>query len=473
MGRQRSLLALIFILVIAAIVAIVQIPTRLGLDLQGGSQLTIQVKPTEEIKRITERELEAVQKVIEGRVNGLGVSEPLVQTVGQDQILVQLPGVNDPQQAERVLGGTAQLDFRKQKPGTDAQLPIELQLQRELKTKQEQLRKGNDESAIAANQTSLQKTDAAISELYEKTGLTGKNLKDAYAEPATAATDTNWNVAIKFDEQGGNLFADLTKTLAGTGRTLGIFLDNSLISSPTVGVEFAQAGITGGSAVITGRFTAEEANDLAIQLRGGALPVPVEVVENRTVGATLGRDSIQSSIYAGLGGLALVLIFMVVYYRLPGLIADLSLIIYSILTFAAFNVLGVTLTLPGIAGFILSIGMAVDANVLIFERTREELRAGKTLYRSVEAGFYRAFSSILDSNVTTLIACAALFWLGAGLVRGFALTLAIGVLISMFTAITCSRTLLLTALSFPSLRKPALFCPNLSAQAKPQAEVTP
>jgi preprotein translocase subunit SecD len=207
-----------------------------------------------------------------------------------------------------------------------------------------------------------------------------------------------------------------------------------------------------------------------VQLRSGALPVPVNIVENRTVGATLGRDSIRSSIFAAIGGLILVLIYMVAYYRLPGAIADVALSIYTILTLAAFSLLGVTLTLPGIAGFILSIGMAVDANVLIFERTREELRSGKSLYRSVESGFYRAFSSILDSNVTTLIACGALFWLGAGLVRGFALTLAIGVVISMFTAITCSRTFMFLSISIPDFRKPELFCPNLPS-VKSRAEV--
>jgi preprotein translocase subunit SecD len=196
-------------------------------------------------------------------------------------------------------------------------------------------------------------------------------------------------------------------------------------------------------------------------LRGGALPVPVKVEENRTVGATLGQDSVRSSIYAGLLGLFLVLVFMVWYYRLPGFIADIALVLYAIFNLAIFNLLGVTLTLPGIAGFILSIGMAVDANVLIFERTREELHAGKTLYRSVESGFYRAFSSILDSNVTTLIACAALFWLGTGLIRGFALTLALGIGVSMFTALTCSRTLLFYVLTIPSLRKPHWFAPNL------------
>jgi preprotein translocase subunit SecD len=473
MQRQRTLLLAIAILVIAAIVVIVQVPSRLGLDLQGGSQLTIQVKTTDEVKEITPKALEDVRRVLEGRVNGLGVSEALVQTSGKDQILVQLPGVNDPQQAERVLGGTAQLDFRQQKPGSEGALLAERDVQKSLLEKQVELKGSPDAKAVEENRAALQRASDAIAALYEKTELSGKNLKDAGPEPVSA---NSWNVALRFDQRGGELFAQLTKSLAGTGRTLGIFLDNRLISSPTVDVTFAQTGITGGSAVITGNFTAQESNDLAVQLRGGALPVPVEVVANQTVGATLGQDSILRSIYAAIGGLVLVLIFMVVYYRLPGAIADISLIIYAILTYASFNLLGVTLTLPGIAGFVLSIGMAVDANVLIFERTREELLAGKTLYRSVESGFYRAFSSILDSNVTTLIACAALFWLGAGLVRGFALTLALGVVISMFTALTCSRTLLLYVLTIPSLRKPAWFCPNLPPAAtqttKTQAEAS-
>lgn len=462
MGRQRYLLLLIAALVIGAIVVILNVPTQLGLDLRGGSQLTIQVKPTEEIKEITPSDLDAVRRVIEGRVNGLGVSEPLVLTSGKDQIIVQLPGVNDPIQAERVLGGTAQLDFRKQKTGTEAQLAIERQQLREKLTLQRELRKSNDEAAIAKNQAELKAVNDSIAALFEKTELSGKMLKDAY--PSATNVQNKWDVGLQFDQRGGELFAELTKSIAGTGRTLGIFLDGAPISENfaySVDVKYAQTGITGGNAVIEGNFDLETARDLAIQLKGGALPLPVEVVENRTVGATLGKDSIQRSIYAAIGGLVLVLIFMVAYYRLPGLIADIALVIYAILTLAAFNLLGVTLTLPGIAGFILSIGMAVDANVLIFERTREELRSGKSLYRSVESGFYRAFSSILDSNVTTLIACAALFWLGAGLVKGFALTLALGVLVSMFTAITCSRTLLLYTLSFPGLRKPQYFCPNL------------
>lgn len=464
MGRQqRALIALIIVVVMASIFIIANTPMRLGLDLQGGSQLTLQVKTTAEAKEIKPEDLEAVLKVVENRINALGVSESLVQSVGNNQLLVQLPGVNDPQQAERILGGTAQLEFRKQKQGTEGKLLAERQVELQAELQQKILLKTSDEKAIADNQKSLENSRKAIAELFESTGLTGKNLKNAQAEPVGSNSD-NFNVALKFDAKGGELFAEMTKDLAGTGRSLGIFLDDKMISFPTVDAQFAASGITGGAAVITGRFTAKEASELAIQLRGGSLPFPVSVIENRTVGATLGKDSIQRSIYAGIGGLILVLIFMGVYYRLPGVIADVALIIYTTLSLASFVLLGITLTLPGIAGFILSIGMAVDANVLIFERTREELRAGKTLYRAVESGFYRAFSSILDGNVTTLIACAALFWLGSGLVKGFALTLALGVTVSMFTALTCSRTLLLlVVLGIPSVRqKPQLFCPGLT-----------
>ncbi|MBD2257299.1 protein translocase subunit SecD [Pseudanabaena sp. FACHB-2040] len=472
MARQRLLLAVIFALAIAAVLVIVQIPTRLGLDLRGGSQLTLQVQTTDKVREITPEALDAVKRVVEGRVNGLGVSEALVQELGSDQLLVQLPDINDPEQAERVLGGTAQLEFRAQRPGTEQQIVVENQvlqghLQELAALQQTQSRGLPDSDAVSELeqlQAAIATSEAAIADLFEPPQLTGEALTNAQA--GLPPSGSIWQVEIQFDREGGERFADLTRSIAGTGRGLGIFLDNRLISSPTVDVQYAETGIAGGGAVISGNFDAASAQDLAIQLRGGALPVPVEIVENRTVGPTLGRDSIQSSLYAGIGGLVLVLIFMAVYYRLPGILADLSLVIYALLTWAAFNLLGVTLTLPGIAGFILSIGMAVDANVLIFERTREELRSGKTLYRSVEAGFYRAFSSILDSNVTTLIACGALFWLGAGLVRGFALTLAIGVAISMFTALTCSRTFLLFSLSLPQFRKPELFCPGLKQAPK-------
>ncbi|NJO40309.1 MAG: protein translocase subunit SecD [Cyanobacteria bacterium CRU_2_1] len=471
MGRQRSLLALILVLAIVSIVVLVEIPAKLGLDLRGGTQLTLQVKTTDTVREITPDKLEAVQGVIENRVNGLGVSEAVVQTIGQDQLVVQLPGVDKAEEAERILGVTAQLDFREQRQGTEAQLDVELQTRQEYLIKQELLKTSEDQAAIDENQAALKRSDQAIAALFDKTGLTGDMLRDAREQ--YLSSNGTWEVALAFNTEGGNKFADLTKNVAGTGRRLGIFLDDRLISAPIVDVRYAETGISGGQASISGNFDAQGAAELAIQLRGGALPVPVEIVETRVVGATLGQDSIRSSIYAAILGLILVLIFMVVYYRLPGLIADIALMLYALFTFAIFNVLGVTLTLPGIAGFILSIGMAVDANVLIFERTREELQAGKTLYRSVEAGFYRAFSSILDGNVTTLIACLALIWLGVGLVKGFAVTLAVGVVVSMFTALTCSRTLLLTVISVPSLRKPHLFCPNLSSSTSSQAEKTP
>ena len=461
MQKQRVILGLIIVLAIAAMTLLINKPMRLGLDLQGGSQLTIQVKPTKEHPEISALDLDAVKTVIENRINGLGVAEALVQSSGTDRISVQLPGVSDPQQAERVLGGTAQLEFREQKAGTEGKLGAELTVLEEAKRTQVSLKKSGDKQAIVENQAAIQRQYAEIGKLFDPAAITGKNLKNASPQPLP---NSGWEVAIEFDGTGGDAFAKLTKNLAGTGRSIGVFLDNDPISTPTVAAEFGpKGGITGGKAVITGNFTTEKANDLAVQLRGGSLPVPVEIIENRTVGATLGRDSIMRSIYAGIGGLVLVAIFMGVYYRVPGLVADFALIIYSLLSLAAFDLLDVTLTLPGIAGFILSIGMAVDANVLIFERTREELRSGKTLYKSVEAGFHRAFDSILDSHVTTLISCGALFFLGSGLVKGYAVTLAVGVLLSLFTSLTCTRTfLLLLVLGFPALRqRTQLFVPKL------------
>ncbi len=491
MARQRLLIAMILGLAIAAIVVITQLPTQLGLDLRGGTQLTLQVEPTEKIPNISNQDMEAVQSVISGRVNELGVSETSVQLLGQNQLLVELPGVSDPEQARRVLGETAQLEFRAQRQGTEDQLRvesrvlqghqvelIELQLQREEASATFQTNAGDSEATtegttsneaavpedldaqIAAAQDDVRRSTEAIAALFEPALVTGESLTNALAQPIS--TSSAWEVQIQFDAQGAENFAEISRNVAGTGRSIGIFLDNRLISAPTVDVQYAATGILGGEASISGGFDVESATELAIQLRGGALPLPVEVVETRTVGPTLGQDSIRRSLYAAIAGLILVLIFMVVYYRLPGVLADIALVVYALLTWALFNLFGVTLTLPGIAGFILSIGMAVDANVLIFERTREELRSGKTLYRSVESGFYRAFSSILDSNVTTLIACLALFWLGAGLVKGFALTLGLGVLVSMFTAITCSRTLLFFTLGMPQFRKPELFCPGIT-----------
>ena len=469
MKQQRLLIVLIIALLTSAITFLNIMPLQLGLDLKGGSQLTIQLKPTEDIKNISQEDLEAAKTVLENRVNGLGVAEPIVQTLGKDKIVIQLPGVTNPEQAERVLGGTAQLDFQEQRKGTEGQLSAEFKIRQqkniELNTLKQKKPDLETKKRIVELVESIDVSNQAILKLFNPAGLSGKNLKNARYGPSQGI---EWQVIIDFDNEGEEKFANLTKQVAGTGRSIGIFLDNILISAPVVSPQFAVTGITGGSAVITGNFTAESANEMAVQLRGGSLPFPVEVVENRTVGATLGQDSVRRSIYATATGLILVLIFMIVYYRLSGVLANIALLIYSALTLACYSLIGVTLTLPGIAGFILSIGMAVDANILVFERIREELQNGKTLYTGVESGFYRAFSSILDSNITTLIACGALFSLGSGLVKGFALTLAIGVLISMFTALTCTRTLLLTTvLKFSIVRKnPAIFCPNLFTTSK-------
>jgi preprotein translocase subunit SecD len=460
MAKPGRILTIILLILAVAIYWAIVRPVKLGLDLQGGAQLTLQAEPNpaQGIDKITPKVMESARFIVQQRIDGLGVSESQVLVVGEDQLSIQLPGVSDPAQAERVVGKTAQLEFRAQRQGTESELSIRRQ---EILAAQQRLRilelqdDKIDPKLLEEAKANLQKSREAFRNLFDSVGLTGSMLRDAVAAPTN---DPNaWDVNLSFNEQGGQLFAQITKDLAGTGRSIGIFLDDEAIALPVVSVEFQGRGITGGQARIEGRFTLESANELALQLRAGALPVPIKLVENRTVGASLGADSVQRSIYAGLAGLALVLVFMVVYYRLLGVVADFALVSYAIFSYALFSLLGVVLTLPGIAGFILSIGMAVDANVLIFERTREELLAGRTLYKSVEAGFNRAWSSILDSNVTTLIACGALFWLGSGFVKGFAVTLAVGVMTSMFTAITLSRSLLLTIITNPSFKKPAFY----------------
>jgi preprotein translocase subunit SecD len=267
-------------------------------------------------------------------------------------------------------------------------------------------------------------------------------------------------VTLNFNREGGDTFAELTRSIAGSGRLLGIVLDGRSISEASVGPEFRAAGITGGAASITGNFTAEEARELEVQLRGGSLPLPVKIIEVRTVGPTLGAENVRTSLVAALSGLALVAVFMVLVYRLAGVVAVLALSLYALFNLAIYALIPVTLTLPGIAGFILSLGMAVDANVLIFERIKDELREGNTLIRSIDTGFSLAIASILDGQLTTLISCAALFWLGTGLVRGFAVTLGIGVILSLFSALTCTRTLLRLLMSYPALRRPSYFLPE-------------
>jgi preprotein translocase subunit SecD len=303
----------------------------------------------------------------------------------------------------------------------------------------------------------LDTVNRRIVTLYEPAALTGRDLTQAGRQQQQ--TGKGWDVTLSFNRQGGESFAALTKSIAGTGRLLGIVLDGRSISEASVGPEFKAAGITGGAATISGNFSPEEARDLEVQLRGGSLPLPVRVVEVRTVGPSLGAENIRTSLVAALAGLALVAVFMVVTYRLPGVVSVVALALYALFNLAIYALIPVTLSLPGIAGFILSIGMAVDANVLIFERIKEELRSGNTLIRSIDTGFSLAFSSIIDGHVTGLISCLALFSLGTGLVKGFAVTLAIGLMLSLFTALSCTRTVLRLLMSYAGLRRNPYFLP--------------
>ena len=481
MARQQGWFALILALAIAAAAVLSSFPLQLGLDLRGGSQLTLEVQPAGEITTIGAEQMEAVKAVLDRRVNGLGVAESTLQTVGEDQLVLQLPGVTDPTRAADVLGSTALLEFRAQQEGTQeevqslrqlkAQLlsvlstrseteaseldPVELE---ELEKRQKELGlEGTAKTETEQLEQLLARTNREILDRFDPTAFTGKQLVTAGRQQQQ--NGTGWEVTLSFNAEGGEKFAELTQSIAGTGRLLGIVLDGELISEASVGPQYKAAGISGGTASISGNFTAEQARDLEVQLRGGSLPLPVEILEVRTIGPSLGAENVRRSLVAALSGLVLVGLFMLLIYRLAGAVAVMALSLYALFNLAVYALIPVTLTLPGIAGFILSIGMAVDANVLIFERIKDELRRGNTLIRSIETGFSEAFSSIVDGHLTTLISCAALFFLGTGLVKGFAATLGIGVLLSLFTALTCTRTLLRFLMSYQSLRRPTNFLP--------------
>ncbi len=484
MARQQGWFALILALAIAAgsLLFSWNTPTtplgqRLGLDLRGGSQLTLQVQPAGAITTVRKEQLDAVKDVLDRRINGLGVAESTLQTVGDDQLVLQLPGEQDPTRAATVLGTTALLEFRAQKPGTEQRMQELLTLKRQATALLSRLGQPSQDNSPPTSdpkqtdpdqtnpktsdrkqvQADLQRINADIVALFEPASLSGKDLVTAGRQQQQSGP--GWDVTLSFNKDGGDKFAELTQSIAGTGRLLGIVLDGRSISEASVGPEFKAAGITGGSASITGNFSAEEARDLEVQLRGGSLPLPVKILEVRTIGPSLGAENIRTSLLAALTGLLLVAVFMVVVYRLAGIVAVIALSLYGLFNLAAYALIPVTLTLPGIAGFILSLGMAVDANVLIFERIKEELRSGNTLIRSIDTGFSLAFSSILDGQVTTLISCIALFVLGTGFVKGFAVTLGIGVLLSLFSALTCTRTLLRVLMSYPTLRRIDYFIP--------------
>jgi preprotein translocase subunit SecD len=421
---------------------------HLGLDLQGGSHLVYQADFTGIAPADQGDALNSIRDTIERRVNSFGVSEPLVQVSGNNQIVIELPGIKDINDAINQIGQTPTLEFKTQNPNTPT---------------------------VDATASSTLSVDA--SDQWVSTGLSGKQLSKATVDFQQGQSLSNQVVVrLQFNSDGAKLFSQITS--ANVGKPIAIFLDGQLLSAPTV-----QNAITDGTAIITGNFTVQEAKDLATRLNSGALPVPIKLVSQENVGATLGKESVQKSVEAGIIGLIMIVLFMIIYYRFPGLLATFALLIYALVSFAIFKIgisftavvlvglfffLGltvsswfgilallsyilliflnglapVTLTLAGIAGFILSIGMAVDANILIFERLKEEIRSGKEIHKAVEEGFSRAWLSIRDSNVSSLITTTILYIFGTPSIKGFAVTLGIGILISMFTAITVTRTFL-------------------------------
>ena len=415
-----------------------QIQTRLGLDLVGGVQALLEADVPAS-QPVSAQDMQTARQIVENRVNGLGVSEAVVQQAGERRIVVELPGETDPQKALDTIKQTGVLEFVAM---DNSPVPEGTVIKTDFASSGEaQPTPGPTETLPTPNPAESGTTQpvsptTSTQETVYHTVMTGSDLKTVQV---TTTTTGQYEVSFTLTDQGSKIFGDYTS--AHVGEFLGIVLDKRVISVPRI-----NSAITQGSGVITGNFTLESANALAIQLRYGSLPIPLKVVESSTVGPTLGQDSLRKSLIAGIIGLSVVILFMALYYRLPGILADLALMVYALITFALFRFIPVTLTLPGIAGFVLSIGVAVDANVLIFERLKEELRSGRTLRQAIDLGWNRAWPSIRDSNFSTLITCSILFWFGstygASIVKGFALTLAVGVLVSMFTAIIVTRSFL-------------------------------
>ena len=405
-------------------------PYRLGLDIQGGAHLVYQADLSNIASADYASSMEAVRDVIERRVNLFGVAEPLVQVEksgsvvpglgsaigGEWRLIVELAGVKDVNAAIRLIGDTPYLEFKEERPKEERGKILE-----------------------EYNKTKEVKEDP----YFISTILTGKHLKRA--QLLFDETTYQPQISLELNDDGKGIFAELTKK--NIGKQLAIFLDGAPISAPVVREE-----ITEGKALITGDFTPQAAKELVGRLNAGALPVPIKLIAQETVQASLGQESLLKSLNAGVMGFLAVALFMIFWYRLPGLISVLALLFYVAIVLAVFKLIPVTLSAAGIAGFILSVGMAVDANVLIFERLKEELRAGKILVESVHEGFGRAWTSIRDSNVSSLMTSAILYWLGTSVVQGFALTLGVGILFSMLSAIAVTRVLLFAVLS-PKMEK--------------------
>lgn len=405
-----------------------EVKAYLGLDLQGGAHLVFQAKLEDLPARDQQDALEAVRDTLERKVNSFGVSEPRVQTNSDGRIIVELPGIQDPNEAIEMIGKTPLLEFKEEAPLEDMTVEEQVIM----------LPTGN----------------------FKATGLTGAQLKRSSVDTDQQTGEPQ--ILLQFNNEGKDLFKEITER--NVGSRVAIYLDEELISAPVV-----QTTIANGEAVISGAFAIKEANDLAKRLNAGALPVPIELLGQQTVGATLGQNAFERSLIAGFIGFIAVAIFMIVYYRLPGLLAVFALTIYAGIVITLFKTLPVTLTLAGVAGFLLSIGFAVDANVLIFERLKEELRNKRNLQDSIEEGFKRAWISVRDSNLSTLLTCVILWALGTSIVKGFALTLGLGVLLSMFSAIVITRTFL-RMVSVKQLQKyPWLFGASKAPKKKDQS----
>jgi preprotein translocase subunit SecD len=435
--KKSSRFLLFFIVLLAILAVLINLPSKgylsftkvltfkKGLDLAGGTSLTLKADMKGLNQSQKSKALEAVKTVIDQRTNYFGVSEPIVQTAisGNDyRVIVELPGVSV-DQAKNIIGTTAQLSFWERTSTSSAV----------------QIKSQNDLTALFATQSAYPVSVLQVLGTYpNKTNLGGTDLEETSVgfNPQSGKPE----VQLKFTSQGAKKFADITTR--NVGKIVAIALDNQVIEAPVV-----NQPILAGNAVISGGFTTQTANELSRSLNAGALPVPLEYLQQHGIDATLGNDSLIKSLFAGILGILIIVIFMTVLYGKLGIVASVALVIYTVLVMAIFKVssitpYAITLTLSGIAGFILSIGMAVDANILIFERMKEERRIGRSWHDSLELGFSRAWTSIRDSNISSLITCFVLYEFGTGSVKGFALTLAIGVLVSMFSAIVVTRTFL-------------------------------
>ena len=369
---------------------------KLGLDLRGGTSVVLQAQG-----KIEADTMSKVRNIIERRVNSIGVAEPVIQLSGNDKLIVELAGIKDPQKAIELIGTTAKLEFRiKNKDGS-----------------------------------------------YGPVLLEGSALKTAGVSRDQLGLPS---VSFELNSQGANTFAKITRE--NIGKQLAIMLDNKEQSAPTIDSE-----ISGGSGIIRGRFSIEEANNLANLLKSGALPVEIKIVENRTVGATLGVDSIRQTGIAGLIALGVISVFMIAIYKIPGIVADIALLINGVLVLGLLSGIGAALTLPGIAGFILTLGMAVDSNVITYERIKEELRLGESLHDAVERGYENAFPAIIDGNLTTMLVAAVLFFLGTGPIKGFAVTLALGVVATVITGVFVSKIFLKLFIKTFNIKREQLF----------------